>query len=60
MPVSEFDKKHLKKARVHNGRNIVNIAIKIKTIVREPSMIKVPTIVAYLIPSPVCTYILNV
>ena len=38
MEVPEFDK-HLKKARGHIGRNVVEI-IKMKTIVRKPLMIK--------------------
>ncbi len=37
--VPEFDK-HLKKAGGHIGRNIVEITIKMKTIVRKPLMIK--------------------
>ncbi len=39
MKVPEFDK-HLKKAGGHIGRNIVEITIKIKTIVQKPLMIK--------------------
>ena len=39
MKVSEFYK-HLKKARGHIGRNIVEIIIKMKTIVQKPLMIK--------------------
>ena len=35
----ELDK-HLKKARGHIGRNVVEITIKMKTIVRKPLMIK--------------------
>ena len=35
-----FDK-HLKKARGHIGRNVVEITIKMKTIVRKPLMIKI-------------------
>ena len=38
--VAEFDK-HLKKAGVHIGRNVVEITIKMKTIVRGPLMIKI-------------------
>ena len=38
--VPEFDK-HLKKAGGHIGRNVVEITIKMKTIVRKPSMIKI-------------------
>ena len=38
MKVPEFDK-HLKKARGHIGRNIVEITIKMKTIVWKPLMI---------------------
>ena len=38
--VPEFNK-HLKKARGHIGRNIVEITIKMKTIVRKPLMIKI-------------------
>ena len=37
--VPEFDK-HLKKAGGHIGRNVVEITIKMKTIVRKPLMIK--------------------
>ena len=37
--VFEFDK-HLKKARGHIGRNVVEITIKMKAIVRKPLMIK--------------------
>ena len=39
MKVPEFDK-HLKKAGGHIGRNVVEITIKKKTIVRKPLMIK--------------------
>ena len=38
--VPEFDK-HLKKAGGHIGRNVVEITIKMKTIVRKPLMIKI-------------------
>ena len=38
--VPEFDK-HLKKAGGHIGRNVVEITMKMKTIVRIPSMIKI-------------------
>ncbi len=37
--VPEFNK-HLKKAGGHIGRNVVEITIKMKTIVRKPLMIK--------------------
>ena len=37
--VPEF-KKHLKKAREHINRNVVEITIKMKTIVQKPFMIK--------------------
>ena len=37
--VPKFDK-HLKKARGHIDRNVVEITIKMKTIVREPLKIK--------------------
>ena len=37
--VPEFDK-HLKKAGEHIGRNVVEITIRMKTIVRKPLMIK--------------------
>ena len=37
--VPEFDK-HLKKAGRHIGRNVMEITIKMKTIVRKPLMIK--------------------
>ena len=38
--VPEFDK-HLKKAGGHIDRNVVEITIKMKTIVRKPLMIKI-------------------
>ena len=38
--VPEFDK-HLKKAGGHIGRNVVEITIKMKTIIRKPLMIKI-------------------
>ena len=38
--VLEFDK-HLKKAGGHIGQNVVEITIKMKTILRKPLMIKV-------------------
>ena len=38
--VPKYDK-HLKKAGGHIGRNIVEITIKMKTIVRKPFMIKI-------------------
>ena len=38
--VPEFDK-HLKKVGEHIGRNVVEITIKMKTIVRKPLMIKI-------------------
>ena len=38
--VPEFDK-HLKKARGHIGRNIVEKTTQMKTIVRKPLMIKI-------------------
>ena len=38
--VPEFGK-HLKKAGGHIGRNVVEITIKMKTIVRKPLMIKI-------------------
>ena len=38
--VPEFDK-HLKKAGGHIGRNVVEITIKTKTIVRKPLMIQI-------------------
>ena len=40
MKVPEFDK-HLKKAGGHIGRNVLEIIIKMKTIVRKPVMIKI-------------------
>ena len=40
--ITEFDK-HLKKAGGHIGRNVVEITIKMKTIVRKPLMIKIFT-----------------
>ena len=40
--VTEFDK-HLKKAGGHIGGNVVEITIKMKTIVRKPLMIKLVT-----------------
>ena len=59
--IPEFEK-HLKKAGVHIGRNVVEITIKMKTIVRKPLMIKntmacfffkfivISTFVAYFMP----------
>ena len=41
--VPEFDK-HLKKAGGYNGRNVVEITIKMKTIVRKSFMIKIITL----------------
>ena len=38
--VPEFNK-HLKKAGGHIGQNVVEITIKMKTIVRKPLMIKI-------------------
>ena len=38
--VPEFDK-HLKKAGGHISQNVVEITIKMKTIFRKPSMIKI-------------------
>ena len=38
--VPEFDK-HMKKAGGHIGQNVVEITIKIKTIVRKPFMLKI-------------------
>ena len=38
--VPEFDK-HLKKAGGYIGRNVVEITVKMKTIVRKPLMIKI-------------------
>ena len=38
--VAEFDK-HLKKTGGHIGRNVVEITIKMKAIVRKPSMMKI-------------------
>ena len=40
MKVPELDK-HLKKSGGHIGRNVVEITIKMKTIVRKPLMIKI-------------------
>ena len=42
----EFDK-HLKKAGGHIGRNVVEITIKMKIIVRKPLMIKMNKTVEY-------------
>ena len=36
-----FDSKHMKKAGGHIDRNVVEITIKMKTIVRKPFMIKI-------------------
>ena len=36
-----LDNKHLKKAGGHIGRNVVEITIKMKTIVQKPLMIKI-------------------
>ena len=41
--VPKFDK-HLKKAGGHIGQNVVEITIKMKTIVRKPLMIKIANI----------------
>ena len=38
--VTEFDK-HLKKAKGHINRNVVEITIKMETIVRKPLMIEI-------------------
>ena len=38
--IPEFDK-HLKKAGGHIGKNVMEITIKMKTIVRKPLMIKI-------------------
>ena len=38
--VPEFGK-HLKKSRGHIGRNVVELTIKMKTIVQKPLMIKI-------------------
>ena len=43
--VLEFDK-HPKKAGGHIGRNVVEITIKVKTVVRKPLMIKMSKISA--------------
>ena len=43
MKVPEFDK-HLKKARGHISRNVVEITINMKTIVRKTLMIKISKI----------------
>ena len=40
MKVSEFDN-HLKKAEGHINRNVVEITIKMKTIVQKPLIIKI-------------------
>ena len=45
MKVPEFDK-HLKKAGGHIGRNVVEITIKMKTIVRKTLMIKIKSFVS--------------
>ena len=44
--VPEFDK-HLKKAGGHISRNVVEITIKMKTIVRKTLMIKIPIFVLF-------------
>ena len=36
-----LDSKHMKKVGGHIGRNVVEIAIKMKTMVRKPLMIKI-------------------
>ena len=43
--VPKFDK-NLKKARGHIGRNVVEITIKMKTIVRKPLMIKIMVVLS--------------
>ena len=48
MSAPEFDKKHLKKAGGHIGRNFVNITINMKTIVRKHGMIKKNTFQNYI------------
>ena len=47
--VPKFDK-HLKKAGGHIGQKVVEITIKMKTIVRKPLIIKI--IVGYVMPNP--------
>ena len=47
MKVPEFDK-HLKKAGGHIGRNVVEITIKMKTIVRKTLMIKMSLQLMYI------------
>ena len=44
--VPEFDK-HLKKAGWHIGRNVVEIAMKMKAIVRKPIMKKMPALMKF-------------
>ena len=44
--VPVFDK-YLKKAERHIGRNVVEITIKMKKIVRKPLMIKIPLLFFY-------------
>ena len=44
--VPEFDK-HLKKAGGHKDRNVVEITIKMKTIVRKPLMMKIAQIKSF-------------
>ena len=39
--LKNLDNKHLKKAGGHIGRNVVEITIKMKTIVRKTLMIKI-------------------
>ena len=44
MEIPKFDKKHRKKARGHIDQDIVNIAIKINTIVRQNLNYKNPVL----------------
>ena len=48
MKVHEFDK-HLKKAGGHIGRNVVEMTINMKTIVRKPLLIKILKTVEYIV-----------
>ena len=52
LKVPEFNK-HLKKAGGHTSQNIVEITIKMKTIVRKPLLLKISTPITMLLPTTV-------
>ena len=55
--VPKFDK-HLKKARGHIGQNVVEITIKIKTIVWKPLMIKIVLLLYKYLKYPILQFLL--